>query len=81
MKSLFNRGVSAAGDFRRSRPKEVYWSTAGIVAGAASGFLIGGVGIAAGGSAVGIPAAFILAIVGGLIGNRIGVEIDRRSMK
>ena len=49
----------------------------GAVAGAAIGFAIGGVGIASMGGAVGIPAAVILAAIGGMLGNRYGISRDR----
>lgn len=43
-----------------------------------AGFVfIGGVGVAAMGSAVGVPAALIGGVLGGLIGNRFGISRDR----
>lgn len=59
------------------RPAETRWSLIGATAGGGSGLLIGGVGIVAMGSGVGIPAAVILAVVGGAIGNRYGISKDR----
>jgi hypothetical protein len=46
-----------------------------------AGALIGGVGIAANGSARGISALAVLAtlaVLGAMIGSRIGIEIDKR---
>lgn len=41
------------------------------------GLLVGGVGIAALGGATGVPAAVILGLVGGIVGNRYGISKDR----
>lgn len=41
---------------------------------------IGGVGMAALGGAFGVPAFLILAIVGMMIGNRIGIEKDNAAL-
>lgn len=62
------------------RKTQTKWSLAGIVLGALVGLSIGGVGIAAMGGAVGIPAAIIFAALGGMIGNRDGVGKDRPPM-
>lgn len=77
MKHTIKRGADAIGGFRKSRPKEFRWSIYGIVVGALVGVFFGGVGIAALGGAIGVPASIILATVGGMIGNRVGVEKDR----
>ncbi|RVG70884.1 hypothetical protein [Sinorhizobium meliloti] len=61
----------------KARPAETRWSVIGAAAGALMGLLIGGVGIAAMGGAAGVPAAVILALVGGIIGNRYGISKDR----
>ena len=42
------------------------------------GLLVGGVGIAAIGGAVGVPAFLIVDIIDGAMGNRIGLEKDRQ---
>lgn len=68
------RKVAAAA---KARPVETRWSLIGAAAGAVIGLLIGGVGIAAMGGAAGVPAAIILALVGGMVGNRYGVSKDR----
>jgi uncharacterized protein YcfJ len=78
MKQAIKRGVAIAGDIHKRRPQEVRWSIAGMMAGALLGLLVGGVGIAAFGGARGVPAFLILGIVGGVIGNRVGLEKDRR---
>jgi hypothetical protein len=39
--------------------------------------MIGGVGVAAMGNAIGIPATLITAIIGGAIGNRYRISRDR----
>lgn len=61
----------------RARPAETYWSIIGAAVGAVLGLLVGGVGIAAMGGAAGVPAAVILALVGGVLGNRYGISKDR----
>ncbi|MGO7050106.1 hypothetical protein ACC697_10075 [Rhizobium ruizarguesonis] len=61
----------------KARPAETRWSLIGAAAGAVLGLLIGGVGIAAMGGAAGFPAAVILALVGGVLGNRYGISKDR----
>lgn len=53
-------------------------SVGGTVLGIVAGLLIGGIGIAAMGDDVGVPASVILALIGAIIGNRAGVELDRR---
>lgn len=68
------RKVAAAA---KARPAETRWSIIGAAAGAVLGLLIGGVGIAAMGGAAGIPAAVILAFIGGIVGNRYGISKDR----
>ncbi len=61
----------------KARPSETRWSLIGGAVGAVLGLLIGGVGIAAMGGAAGVPAAVILALVGGIVGNRYGISKDR----
>jgi hypothetical protein len=41
--------------------------------------VVGGIGIAAMGGAVGIPGSLVLAGVGGLLGNRLGVGQDKKA--
>lgn len=77
MRKHLSRGVGSATKLAKARPQEVRWSLIGAVAGAAIGFAIGGVGIASMGGAVGIPAAVILAAIGGMLGNRYGISRDR----
>ncbi|KQQ72442.1 hypothetical protein ASF70_13000 [Rhizobium sp. Leaf321] len=61
----------------KARPAETIWSIIGAVGGAILGLMIGGVGIAAMGGAKGVPAAIILALLFGVIGNRYGISKDR----
>lgn len=68
------RKVAAAA---KARPEETRWSLIGAAAGAILGLLVGGVGIAAMGGAAGVPAAVILALIGGIVGNRYGISKDR----
>ncbi|MEF3134599.1 hypothetical protein OS035_24390 [Rhizobium sp. 268] len=68
------RKVAAAA---RARPAETRWSLIGAAVGAVLGLLVGGVGVAAMGGAAGVPAAVILALVGGVVGNRYGISKDR----
>jgi hypothetical protein len=60
-------------------PQEVKSTAAGIATGLAAGAAIGGIGVAALGGAVGVSGAAALAVVGGLVGNRIGISKDRRA--
>lgn len=68
-----NRIVS----FVERRPKEVAGTLAGAVAGMPVGIAMGGIGIAALGGAIGLPAIAVCGLVGAGIGNRIGVGLDR----
>lgn len=77
MKQKFSFGAQKVAAAARARPAETRWSIIGAVAGAVLGLLVGGVGIAAMGGAAGVPAAVILALVGGVLGNRYGISRDR----
>ncbi|ULJ72986.1 hypothetical protein [Rhizobium gallicum] len=77
MKEHIAKRAAKASAFAAARPYETRWSLIGAGAGFLIGLLAGGVGIAAMGGAVGIPAALILALVGGAIGNRYGISKDR----
>jgi uncharacterized protein YcfJ len=76
VKRTIKCSIDAIIGFRKSRPKQFRWSIYGAAVGAFVGAFIGGVGVAALGVAFGMPAFIILAIVGGMIGNRVGVEKD-----
>jgi uncharacterized protein YcfJ len=76
VKQTIKRSIDAIVRLRKSRPKEFDWSIYGIGTGVLAGALIGGVGIAALGGAVGISASTIMGFIGGMIGNRAGVEKD-----
>lgn len=77
MKVKFSAAKERILSVAQARPAETRWSLIGAAAGGGSGLLIGGVGIVAMGSGVGIPAAVILAMVGGAVGNRYGISKDR----
>lgn len=77
MKDKLNAGAQKLSAAAKARPEETRWSLIGAAAGGGSGLLIGGVGVVAMGSGVGIPAAVVLAMVGGAIGNRYGISKDR----
>lgn len=77
MKDKLNAGAQKLSAAAKARPAETRWSLIGAAAGGGSGLLIGGVGIVAMGSGVGIPAAVVFAVVGGAIGNRYGISKDR----
>lgn len=77
LKRKLSSGAQKVAAAARARPSETRWSLIGAVAGAMLGLIIGGVGIAAMGGAAGVPAAVILAIVGGMLGNRYGISRDR----
>jgi hypothetical protein len=81
---LIRRGVAIAGDYTKARPKEAFWSMVGTGVGVIAGFSLGGVGIAAGGGASGFSGMVVLIVlagVGGLLGNRFGIWLDRRTAK
>lgn len=80
MKQRFGHTARKLADAAKARPAETRWSLIGAGLGAALGFLVGGVGIAAMGGAAGVPAAVILALLGALIGNRYGISKDRPVM-
>jgi predicted lipid-binding transport protein (Tim44 family) len=76
------RAAAAIRDLRKSRPGEFRWSIYGLGVGALVGAVfVGGIGIAALGTAFGAPASAILAVIGGMIGNRVGVEKDKAASK
>lgn len=77
MKDKLNAGARKVAAAAKARPAETRWSLIGVFVGIAFGLLIGGVGIAAMGGAKGVPAAVILALVGGFVGNRYGISKDR----
>ncbi|MDX0165792.1 hypothetical protein GOC43_28845 [Sinorhizobium meliloti] len=77
MKQRISSGAQKVAAAAKARPAETRWSVIGAAAGALIGLLIGGVGIAAMGGAAGVPAAVILALVGGVLGNRYGIGKDR----
>jgi hypothetical protein len=83
MKQVFGRGIAKARDYAKARP-EAFWSIIGTGGGATVGWFVGGVGVAAVGGATGVPGLVVLLIIAavtGLAGNRIGIEIDRRSSR
>ncbi|MDR6664003.1 hypothetical protein [Rhizobium sp. 1399] len=77
MKQKISAGAQKISGAAKARPAETKWSIIGAAAGAILGLLIGGVGIAAMGGAAGVPAALILAVIGGVVGNRYGISKDR----
>ncbi len=79
MKQTIRRGAWAVRAISKARPREFRWSIYGILVGALAGTFIGGMGIAVLGLAFGLPASLISAIVGGMIGNRVGVEKDHKA--
>jgi hypothetical protein len=58
-------------------PNEAKLTVAGFVVGMVLGLLIGGIGIAARGTAFGLPACIVLGIALAMVGNRVGVGLDR----
>jgi len=77
VRSKILRAVAALRCVPKSRPKELRWSIYGVVAGVLLGASLGGIGVAILGGAFGLPAAVVLGIIGGMIGNRVGIEKDR----
>ncbi|MBB4232657.1 hypothetical protein [Rhizobium mongolense] len=77
MKQKLSSGAQKVAAAAKARPAETRWSLIGAAVGAVLGLLVGGVGIAAMGGAAGVPAAVILALVGGIVGNRYGISKDR----
>jgi hypothetical protein len=74
-------GNDAIIGFQKSRPKEFRWSIFGMTVGAVAGTFVGGIGIAALGTAWGLWGWLVFAVGGGVIGNRIGIEKDRPEAK
>ena len=75
-------GTQPMRDWGRSHPLEVAWIKRGVLMGALLGFVIGGVGIAGRGGAVGfsgLAVALVLACVGALAGSRFGAFLDKRT--
>lgn len=70
--------LAYATSYSRHRRHEVKWTVWGISIGAISGWLLGGVGIAVGGSAFGVSGAILFAILGALLGSRIGIGKDKK---
>jgi hypothetical protein len=81
MKQTIKRGAVVFLGLHRSRPKEVRWSVGGVIVGVLAGLAIGGVGVAALGTAFGVPAFAVLAFVGVMVGNRVGVEKDNKARR
>jgi len=89
IKSAFNASKSAASiasdlavKANRALPKtrvhEIRMSTAGGIVGAVGGAtLVGGMGLAALGTAIPVAGALAVGVVGVVAGNKIGSEIDR----
>jgi hypothetical protein len=77
MKQKISSGAQKISAAAKARPAETRWSVIGAAAGAAIGLMIGGVGIVAMGGGAGVPAAVILAAIGGMLGNRYGISKDR----
>lgn len=77
MKQKLSSAAQKVAAAAKARPAETRWSLIGAVVGVFLGLLIGGVGVAAMGGAAGVPAALILALVGGIVGNRYGISKDR----
>lgn len=78
---MLKRWIGAVSDFRKARPREFHWSILGAAAGFLIGILVGGVGVAALGGAIGVSAYYVLPVVGVAIGNRAGIWRDRTANK
>jgi hypothetical protein len=79
MKQTINRCAVAVRRLHKARPKETRWSIYGGAVGAFVGLFAGGIGVAALGTAFGVSASLVLGFIGGLIGNRVGVEKDHKA--
>ncbi|MEA2878597.1 MAG: hypothetical protein QOF14_3793 [Hyphomicrobiales bacterium] len=64
----------------RSRHYEIKWTAFGTVVGLVVGTFVGGVGIALFGSAWGVPGMLLFAMMGAVVGDRIGVEHDKNAL-
>ena len=65
-----------------SREKETAGSLIGALGGAALGAIKGGsIGVLVAGTGFGIPIAAVVSIIGGLLGNKIGSELDRQDIE
>lgn len=65
----------------RNRPEETRWTIRGAVFGLLAGLFVGGVGISAGGDAIGISGCLLGMVVFGAIGNRFGIGRDRKNLE
>jgi uncharacterized membrane protein YqgA involved in biofilm formation len=73
-------GKSAAG-LRRGRQSEVLYTLMGGALGMGVGMLFGGsIGVAALGGAFGLPILILAIMVGLIVGNRIGIEKDKKAL-
>lgn len=63
--------------FAKRRPKELVGTLVGAAAGLPVGVAIRGIGIAAVGGAIGVPAIAFFGVVGATKGNRVGAVFDR----
>jgi hypothetical protein len=82
MKDRLRRVAVVIWVFVRSRSKECHWSIYGFLAGAIVGVIfIGGIGIAALGTAVGLWAWVGPGFIGSLIGNRVGIWKDKSALR
>ncbi|TPM33561.1 hypothetical protein FJ955_02085 [Mesorhizobium sp. B2-2-2] len=64
----------------RKRPHETKWSIAGAVTGLIFGLIFGGVGVAAFGGALGLSGFIAFPLLFGIVGNRYGIERDRKAL-
>lgn len=78
MTNALRRTVAYIREFAHQRPYETSWSLLGLFTGALIGLALGGIGIAALGGARGFPGFLLCALALGFVGNRIGVEHDRK---
>ena len=72
--------VSLFRKFTDRRRYELFYSLVGVLAGGLIGLFVGGVGVAALGGAHGLSGLVVCAVALGFIGNRIGVERDRKAL-
>jgi hypothetical protein len=70
--------VSFIRKFTDGRRYEVFYSLVGVLAGGLIGLFVGGIGVAALGGAGGFSGFIVCAIALGFVGDRIGVERDRK---
>ncbi len=63
-----------------SRHYEIRWTAIGLAVGVVVGFLVGGIGLARAGDAVGVSGVLLFGAIGAVFGNRLGIGRDKKAL-